>query len=106
MQNIQIQPAAGQEFTININSVRYDLRFKLIAPGVVAYDIDIDQQPVISGFRVTPGTLLIPYPALERDGNFYLYVPNGEDVDYQQFGQSQLLYYLNADEVAEVRNVD
>lgn len=106
MRAINIQAVPNQEFTINIGDYRYDISLKYIQPGVMAYDLLIDEQPVIQGQRVTPGVMLMPYQYQEVDGNFYLYVPDDEDPDYQQFGDSQLLYYVTAEELAEGRTDD
>jgi hypothetical protein len=106
MQQINLQAVPSQEFTININGIRYDFRFKFISGSIIAYDLQIDEEYVAQGFRVTPGEMLIVYRHQEIDGNFYLFVPEDQDVDYEQLGVSQILYYLTADEVAEVRSGD
>lgn len=104
MQTISIQAIPNQEFTVNIGDYRYDIRLVFIEPGTMAYDLSIDEQPVIRGQRVTKGELFMPYRYQEVDGNFYLYMPEDEQPDYEQFGDSQMLYYLNPEEVDQVRN--
>lgn len=104
MKQINIKATPNQEFTVNINSYRYDFRFILIDDGVMAYDLSINELPVIQGFRIIKGALLLPYNYQEQSGNLFMSAPDDEDVSYQQFGQSQFLYYLNADEAEQVRN--
>lgn len=103
MQTINIQAIPNQEFTINIGDYRYDIRLIFIQPGVMAYDLLIDEAPVIEGQRIVPGEMLMPYEYQEVDGNFYLSIPEDEEPDYEQFSDSQRLYYLTADESAQVR---
>jgi hypothetical protein len=104
MKNITIQPVPNQKFTVNIGDYRYDIALRYIEPGVMSYDFSIDKIFDIQGQRIIVGQFFMPYQYQEKDGNFYLYVPPGQTPDYGQFGQSQLLYYLNADEVDGVRN--
>lgn len=104
MKNITIQSVPNQKFTVNIGAFRYDIALRYIEPGVMSYDLSIDEVPVIQGQRIIVGQFFMPYQYQEKDGNFYLYVPSGELPDYVQFGQSQFLYYLNADEMLELRN--
>jgi hypothetical protein len=104
VKNITIQPVPNQKFTVNIGDYRYDIALRYIQPGVMSYDLSIDEVPVIQGQRIIVGQFFMPYQYQEKDGNFYLYAPPGQNPDYDQLGKSQLLYYLNVDEVAEVRN--
>lgn len=104
MRQINIQAIPAQEFTVNIGNYRYDIRIFLIETGFMAYDFSIDQAPVIQGQLIVPGQLMLPYAYQEKDGNFFLFVPNEEDPSYLEFGKSQLLYYLDASETAEVRS--
>lgn len=102
MQTINIQAIPNQEFTVNIGDYRYDIRL-FLDDGVMAYDLSIDQVEAIEGQRIIAGELMLPYKYQEADGNFYLSVPEDEDPDYEQFGDSQKLYYLTSSESAEVR---
>ena len=106
MKTISIQPIPLQEFTVNIGDYRYDIRLFLTDDDVMAYDILIDESPVCEGFRVTPGEFLLPYRYQEADGNFLLSVPEVDEPDYNQFGDTQILYYFSAGEMEEVRSGD
>lgn len=104
MKLIPLQPIPNQSFTSNIGGFRYDFAIKTIQPGVMAYDLSIDQAPVVQGFRIENGALLLPYIHMEKGGNFIFLIPDDQTADYQQFGSSQNLYYLSAEELSGLRN--
>lgn len=102
MRLINIEPVPNQSFTVNIGSHRYDIALKYPEDGFMLYDLYIDEDAVQLGQRVTQGMMFMPYRYQAVDGNFMLYIPEGEQPDYNQFGDSQLLYYLTSDEADSV----
>lgn len=106
MKKISINAIPNQELTVNINDTRYDITLKLIQPRVMVCNVSIDEQMTVLGQRIVPGQFLLPYRHMEKDGNFALSVPESEDIDYQQFGESQFLYWVSAEELEQLRNGD
>lgn len=103
MENIPILAIPNQSFTTTINDVRYD--FVLRSNDVfMTYDLSADEVVLLQGFRLVIGQLMIPYKYLEIDGNFFLYTPEDEDPNYLNFGGTQNLYYLTADETEVFRD--
>jgi hypothetical protein len=101
---IPINPIPVQSFTFNFGGNRYDFTFRF-NEGFVTYDIAIDEIGIISGFPFAIGALLIPYKYLEADGNFILSSEAGnQDADYTEFGDTQNLYYMSAEEAEAFRN--
>lgn len=98
MMQLNLQPTINQSFTSNIGQYRYDFTFKQIDDNTVIYDLYINEQPIQIGQRVTQGVMLMPYRYQAVDGNFTLYIPDGESPNFKQFGQSQFLYYLTPGE--------
>jgi hypothetical protein len=72
------------------------------AGDVMTASVTRDNVLLIQGARITPGMPLLPY-RYQEDGNFLLLVDGGDLPDYAQFGVTQFLVYLSADELAELR---
>ncbi len=99
MKKISILAIPNQKLAVNINDSRYDITLKSIQAGVIVCNITTNDNPVVVGQRIVPGEFLMPYRHMEKDGNFALSVPKSEDIDYQQFGKSQFLYWVGAEEL-------
>lgn len=88
-------------------SVQLDARGYVItlhqAGACVAATVVRDDVTIVDGVRVTPGTPLLPYRYQEA-GNFILIVQDEALPDYTQFGVTQFLTYLSADELAGLRD--
>ena len=104
MRLIQISAIPTQSFTFNFVGHRYDFTFR-DNDGFMTYDIYIDEKPTLVGCRFVIGQMLITYKYLEADGNFILSSESDSaDADYKEFGDSQNLYYLTAEEAEAFRN--
>lgn len=98
MLEIPLSAEANQEFTVRVGERRFTLRLKETA-GVMVADVAVDDVAILSASRVLAGEPIIPYRYLEA-GNFVL-LTNGDDLpDWRQFGSTQSLLYMTADEIA------
>jgi hypothetical protein len=101
MQEIKLAAVANQEFSATLNERFYEFRIVTVE-GCAAITITRDGELLVQGARMVAGTPLLPYRYLE-DGNFVLLTQDGDLPDYTQFGVTQTLLYVTADEVAELR---
>ena len=94
---IPIESIANQAVSIQLDEVRYGIRFRDIG-SMMAVDISIDDQLILEGHRVVGGYPLIPYKYLEGDGgNFIFLTELGDIVYWDQFGVTQSLLYVSID---------
>lgn len=100
MRNIPIQAVPNQEFSVTIEDNRWTLRIKIAVTSMFA-DVYLNEEVVILGQRIAPGTPVIPYDYLANAGNFILVVENGDLPDWQKFGVTQSLFYVAPGELAE-----
>ena len=102
-QNIPIENIPNQSLSIQLDEVRYGIRFRDIG-GMMSADISIDDQLIIEGLRVVGGYPLIPYKYLEGEGvNFIFLTELGDRVYWDQFGVSESLLYFSADDLGVIR---
>lgn len=87
----------NQTFPVILDGTRYDLTIK-DSDGILIIDIAKDDQIIITGQRVLPNTLIIPYNHL-ADGNFVLSTKDDELPDWNKFEITQELFYLTGDEL-------
>lgn len=99
-----LKPIPNQQFKVTIGDFEYGFRFTFCRE-FISYDLSINGEKILDGFRIVFGQLLITYPRLERDGNFILDIPEGSQPDYTQFGVSQFLRYLNQSETDQFRAI-
>lgn len=104
MRNIPIIILPNQSFTTTINEVRYDVQLR-DNDGFMTYDISINEGEPYTGNRFVIGQLMLPYKYMEVDGNFILDTPVEQEPDYTQFGGTQNLYWLTAEEAEVFRSV-
>lgn len=98
MQVIPLSAEPNQEFTVQIGDHRFSLRLKE-TNGVMVADVAIDDVTKITATRVLAGEPIIPYEYL-TEGNFLLITDADALPDYRDFGNTQTLVYLSADEIA------
>lgn len=101
MIDVSLTATPNQTLTIQILERVYDISVKE-ANGVMCASITIDGEVVVSGMRVTAGTPLLPY-RYQESGNFMLTTEADSLPYYDQFGVTQFLVYLTADELAAYR---
>jgi hypothetical protein len=102
-QVVPLDAIPNQELSILLENVRYDIRLVAL-DDVMAIDLNINDVVVLSGFRVVAGTPVIPYQYLENNQGNFLFLTELDDAPYwTEFGGTQLLVYLTAEEVSEAR---
>jgi hypothetical protein len=101
MLEINLAPIPYQSLSVNIDSIRYDLRI-FLATNVMCCDLAINGIPVLTSTRLIAGGFIIPYRYLEN-GNFLITTLNDELPYYEQFGTTQFLTYLTQDELENIR---
>lgn len=101
MMDIGLAAVPNQSLTVQILDRVYFISVRE-TNGVMSASITRDDLPLIENVRVTAGTPLLPYRHQE-DGNFLITV-EGEALPYfDQFGITQFLIYLTAEELAAYR---
>ena len=101
MIDVGIAALANQSLSIQLDERFYEIELRE-ANGVMSASITRDGVVLISNVRVTAGTPLLPYRYQEA-GNFIM-TTDGEALPYyDQFGVTQFLVYLTADELAAYR---
>ncbi len=102
MQTIPIQPIPSQQFNVILDGNTWD--FTIQYTGIVVITLKLNGNLIMSGMRVVANSLIIPYEYLEsQSGNFTFLTANFQLPDYTQFGLTQSLVYLNAAELAVLR---
>lgn len=100
---VPLSAVPNQKISITLNGSRYEIRFRE-CNGVMALDLTINDELVLSGDRVVSGAPLIPYKYLEKSsGNFLFLTELGDYPYWDQFGITQRLIYFTAEELEEIR---
>lgn len=103
MRLIPIQALSNQSLSITIENNYYQLAiYQIEDSGLMAMDINRNNALILSGQRLVPGYVVIPYPYLEA-GNFIFNTMNDEYPTFSQFGTTQFLYYITIAELAALR---
>lgn len=101
MIDVGVSAIANQSLSIQLDERFYDIALRE-ANGVMAITITRDDVALVSNMRLTAGTPVLPY-RYQEEGNFIM-TTDSEAIPYwDQFGVTQFLVYLNADEVAALR---
>ena len=97
---IELDPIPNQELSVTLDGARWTLRIQEAA-GSMCADILRDDIPIIQGARIAAGEPIIAYPYLRAGlGDFYFFQTTESLPYYEQFGVTQYLAYLTADEIA------
>lgn len=100
MQILDLQPIPNQKFSVTLDNDNYDISIYCISDNNdMAIDITINGNLTISGLKIVPNQVLIPYAYLVTGGNFIFSTINDELITYDNFGGSQILYYITAAEL-------
>ena len=102
MLEINLAAIPYQALSVNIDSIRYDLRI-FLATNVMCCDLAINGIPVLTSIRLIAAGFVIPYRYLEN-GNFLITTLNDELPFYEQFNTTQFLTYLSQDELEDLRS--
>lgn len=100
MQTIPLDPIPNQSLSAQLDGRFWSFRITDVG-GVMAVDVTRDNVTLLSGVRVLAGELLLPFPYLE-DGNFILLTDGDALPAYDQFGVTQTLVYVSAEEMAVI----
>ena len=94
---VKLEAIPNQKFTVTLEDNRYDVKI-FYTGDCMAYDLDVNQVNVISGFQFINGELMLPYEYQEVNGNLLLIVPDDALPDYESFGNTQFLAFLTQEE--------
>lgn len=101
MLDIGLSAIPNQSLTTQIGDRVYDIAVRE-ANGVMAASITRDGEEIIKNVRITAGTPLLPYRYQEA-GNFIVTTESEALIYYDQFGVTQFLVYVTADELVAYR---
>jgi hypothetical protein len=99
---VPLQPVANQSFTVTLGGSRYAFALKE-SNGIMCADVVRDEVELLHGHRLVASAPMLPYRFLQDRGNFVLLTENDELPYYTQFGYTQQLVYLTADEVGTLK---
>lgn len=102
MIDIALAAVANQSFFVQLDDRAYSIAVHASGDDLMTVDISRDDVVLIQGARMTPGTPLLPY-RYQESGNFILITNAGDLPAFAQFGVTQFLVYLSADELAAER---
>lgn len=102
MIDIGLAAVANQTLFVQLDERAYTVAVHTSGDGLASVDITRDDVVLIQGARITPGMPLLPY-RYQESGNFLLITNEGDLPDFAQFGVTQFLVYLSADELAAAR---
>ena len=100
---ITLEAITAQEFNVTIGDYSYDIRIYSTISGM-AYDLSIVDVEIVQGFQFVNEVLMLPYRHQEVDGNLLLVVPDDEVPNYEAFGITQFLAYLDEEETGAYRD--
>lgn len=101
MRTIALARVPNQSTSFLVNEVRFNLTIKE-ARGVMVADVAVAGVTILTGSRLVAGEPVIPYRYLEA-GNMFLLTEGGALPTWSEFGVSQTLVYMTADEMEAVR---
>jgi hypothetical protein len=101
MIDVAIAAVPNQELTIQLEGIIYDIALRE-ANGIMTASITRDGTPVARNTLAVAGTPLLPYRHQEA-GNFLFTTEDEALPYYDQFGLTQFLVYVTADELAAYR---
>lgn len=101
MIDVNIQAVPNQSLSILLDGAQYSIAIRE-ANGIMSATVIRDSIVLIDNVRLVSGTPVLPYDYLES-GNFVLTTEAFALPEFSQFGVTQFLLYLTADEVAELR---
>lgn len=98
MIELSLTTVPNQSLSSRLDGSRYDITLKAVTGDMMAVSITRDGTAIVSGQRAVAGTPLLPYRYHEA-GNFVFLTKDGAAPYYTEFGTSQALLYLTADEI-------
>lgn len=101
MQEIPLQSVPNQSLSILLDKNQWDFAIKTTG-GITSCSISLNGVDILDGIRAVAGSFLIP-SLYEEAGNFFFTTQNFQLPDYTQFGTTQYLIYISADELSALR---
>ena len=101
MIDVTIAAVANQELTVQLGGAMWGISLRE-GSGCMSVSVSRDNVPIISNVRVTAGTPLLPYQ-YQESGNLILTVEADALPYWDQFGVTQFLVYITAEELAAYR---
>jgi hypothetical protein len=105
---IPLEAIPNQSLSIQLDNNNIDINIhscnntpQTYGTNIMAIDITINEIVIITGQRMVPAWPLIGYDYLSSN-NFFIVTENDEYGDYTQFGVTQYLIYVNAQEIQEI----
>ena len=100
MIDIPLQTIANQELSIPLEDARYVITVKEASGGMVC-TVQRGDTVLIQNVRLCANTPVLPYEYLQQGaGNFFMSTQGDALPWWEQFGITQFMVYLTADEVA------
>ena len=106
MQEISLEKQPNQQFNITLNGAPYVITLRTLEAGCTLVDINLNNEPLISGVLCRANELLIPYQYKAQNGNFIFTDPDEEYPFFERFGELCKLYYLTPQEIADAGNTN
>lgn len=97
MREIMLQTVPNQRLDVPVGGVAWRIEINSITGGMAA-SVWADNELLISGTRVLANSLILPFKYLSIYGNFVIDT-GGNPIDWQLFGRSQALYFIELDEL-------
>lgn len=105
---IPITNIPNQSLSIPLGDNNYQIRIHCcndnieIGTTIMAVDIYKNDEIVVLGIRAQPGYPLLPYPYMQKDGNFIFVTNNDEYPNWRLFGVNQYLIYVSRSELRDI----
>jgi hypothetical protein len=110
MIQIPIINIPNQSLSVNLDNNQYDITIHATqdnldgSTGIMAVDLSINNNIIISGVRAVAEFPLIPYHYLVNgNGNFTFITANDSYPDWRQFGITQYLIYASNSELEDIQ---
>ena len=101
---VALQAIPNQSFSVLLDGITYKVTIK-DARGIMAVSISLDGELVVSGSRFFTDSPLIPYPYLEGSGGNFAFTSEADALpDFEEFGTTQFLIYVSAEELSDARS--
>ena len=97
MREIMLQSVPNQRLDVPVGGVAWRIEINSITGGMAA-TVWADNELLISGTRILANSLILPFKYLSIYGNFVIDT-GGNPIDWQLFGRSQALYFIELDEL-------
>ena len=100
MRTIPLQAVANQSIVVTLDGNRWAITLKACA-GIMAADVDLNDEPILRGQRVVAGMPVIPYRRLAPDLGNFMFLTVGDALPWwERFNVDQSLQYVTAGDLA------